>query len=72
MFAVESALEGGGEGSSGEIIDQHRGPGKRLEKSPMQTYRAGQRQCHQKFGQSLEHKIMILLTRSVSTQLLHA
>ena len=66
MFAVESALEGGGEGSGGKIIDQHRGPGERLEKSPVQAYRTGQRQGHQKFGQSLEHKQTIRLTRSAS------
>ncbi len=34
----------------------------------MQTYRAGQRQDHQKLGQSLEHKKTIRLTRSTSNR----
>jgi hypothetical protein len=36
----------------------------------VQTYRASQRQGHQKFGHSLEHKKTIRLTRSTSNRLL--
>jgi len=72
MFAVERALEGRGEGSGGQVIHQHRGPGQRLEKRPVQAYHAGQCQDYQKFCQSPEHEIIILLTRPVSNQLLRA
>ena len=56
MLAVKSPLEGHEEGIGGEVIDQHRGPRKRLKKTPMEAYRAGQ--CHgdQKFGQALQRE----------------
>src|ERR1035438_6123984 len=50
MLAVKSALEGHEERIGGEVIDQHRGPRKRLKPRRTEAYRTGQRHGHQKFG----------------------
>ena len=71
MLAVESPLEGRAEGISGEVIDQHGGPRKRLKKTPVQAYGTGERYGHQKFGQPLGHIETIRPARATSNRLLH-
>lgn len=44
MLAVERTLNGLGEGVSGKIGSQHPRPSDGLQKGPVQTHEAGQRQ----------------------------
>lgn len=65
-MAVERALHGFHQGGGAKIVREHRGPGHRLKKRPVQANRTGQRRDDRQSGQPGKHKRKLLSHASLS------